>query len=490
MRVMERITRILLVLAALTVVHALAHGQTAACAPNTAPLSNAEMTLDAGHPEQAEKMYQAALAANAQDEGAQAGLVRAELHQNKLLEAERDAGVLLTQHPNTSLAETTMAMVARRMGDLPGTYAHATKALALDPCNGQAHFVIGELLRLDERYVSAAQQMQLAQSLAPNDVVIQEEWKRGAAPPSPACIPVSVPPPGKLPLPQVYEEPTRGGAARAGLMPFNSVQTNGPQDKSYPVRGWGLDVVFGGKRERLIVSTATSGIILKQSTAERLGLKIVDDGKTTRAAHVDELHFGDFEFHDCTVRVVDDSRMQRALEGEIGLAMLGEDLVTLDFAGRELRYAMLPPVPGAAALHDRTVPPEMKDWTRTYRDGDLWLVPTKIDNDPARLFVFDIAEAETWVSTDAIRPLTGISDVDLVHYVDKNGNWSHPLKGDHVVLHFAGVQQDAIQILTRSFDNSSSRLRLEIDGVIGMQSIANTTLQLDYRDRLLKIARH
>ena len=113
----------------------------------------------------------------------------------------------------------------------------------------------------------------------------------------------------------------------------------------------------------------------------------------------DSIKIGDLEFQGCYVDVVD---RKSALEddGLIGADVFEDFLVDLDFPDAKFKLSPLPPIPDQprkrlslqseassdAHLHDRYVPPEMKNYSQVFRIGHALLIPTSVNETPYRFF--------------------------------------------------------------------------------------------------------
>ena len=150
-------------------------------------------------------------------------------------------------------------------------------------------------------------------------------------------------------------------AAEVPLRPFVSGATR--------MRTFGLEVVVNGKPARLVLDTGAAGIVLTHPAAERVGLARVtdatvrgigDNAKPTGGyrAIAGRLQIGDVEYRDAVISVADRS-LVGIEDGLIGSNVLGEFLITLDFAGGKMRLDPLPDYRPGEEFADRTVSPQM-----------------------------------------------------------------------------------------------------------------------------------
>jgi hypothetical protein len=432
--------------------------QKVACVPDTTPLSNG----DAEHVE--------------------LGSVRSLLHDGKVADAETMATAFSASHPNSSFAETMMTTVLIREGDVPGAYAHGMKAVSLNPCNGYAHAALAKVLAVSAMDFSAEQQLEAAHQLLPQDNSINISLDRLKSKTISSCKVVNAPSQGKLPL-----EPIRQPYGRDAVG-LGATEIQGqPYEPDYPIYDFGLDVLLNGKRRRLLVSTATTGLTLSQAAAAQFDAA-GGQNNTVNTVQISDVRVGDFAFKDCTVKVLPTADLPRDIEGKIGLELLGNYAFSLNFAVRELHYKALSPLPEDVAFHDRYVPAEMKDWSKLYRAGTQWLLPTSIDNGPTKLFALATENPFTTVDAGAASAVTKVEPLGTRYYVDKQGNRHPVMDASVMVLNFAGVRQDARLTHASDLGAQSTYAGIAISGELGLQSYVNQTLSLDLRDGLMKIS--
>ena len=179
------------------------------------------------------------------------------------------------------------------------------------------------------------------------------------------------------------------------------------------MRTFGLEVMVNGKPARLVLDTGAAGIVMSHPAAERVGLSRVadatvrgigDNAKMTGGyrAIAERFRVGDVEYRDAAISVADQNFVGIE-DGLIGSNVLGEFLITLDFAGGKLRLDPLPGYHPGEEFQDRTVTPQMESATRVFRFGHLLLVPTRVGNASNRLFVLDTGAASTLISYELAR---------------------------------------------------------------------------------------
>ena len=174
---------------------------------------------------------------------------------------------------------------------------------------------------------------------------------------------------------------------------------------SQHVRKYALAVKVNGVSSRLMLDTGAGGIVMNRKIAEKAGIKsIVEDkiggiGDKGEAAaylgHADQIQIGELEFQNCFVQVVS-GRSVIGDDGLIGANVFSHFLVDVDMPDEKFKLSELPPIPnestgeislesrgtGKRPLHDRYVPPEMKDYTKIFLIGHALLIPTSVNSFP------------------------------------------------------------------------------------------------------------
>jgi tetratricopeptide (TPR) repeat protein len=265
------------------------------------------------------------------------------------------------------------------------------------------------------------------------------------------------------------------------------------------MRTFGLDVLVNGKPARLVLDTGASGIVLSHPAAERVGLARVagatvrgigDNTKLTGGyrAIAERFRIGDVEYRDAVISVADQSFVGIE-DGLIGSNMLGEFLVTLDFAGGKLRLDPLPGYHLGEEFADRTVSPEMENWTRVFRFGHLLLVPARVGKATNRLFVLDTGAANTLISYELAAAVSNVNRDDKTTLRGLNGRVGDVYQTGNLVLEFAGFEQKNLGMTAFDTWELSHRLGTEISGFLGLPVLDLFTLKIDYRDGLVKFER-
>ena len=265
------------------------------------------------------------------------------------------------------------------------------------------------------------------------------------------------------------------------------------------MRTFGLEVLVNGKPARLVLDTGAAGIVLSLPAAQRVGLTRVtdttvrgigDNAKLTGGyrAIAEQFRIGDVEYRDAVISVADQSFVGIE-DGLIGSNVLGEFLITLDFAAGKLR---LDPLPGhhlGEEFADRSVSPQMENWTRVFRFGHLLLVPARVGNLSNRLFVLDTGAAKTLISYELAAAVSNLNRDSKTALQGLNGRVGDVYQTGNLALEFAGFEQKNQGMTAFDTWELSHRLGTEISGFLGLPVLDLFTLTIDYRDGLVKFER-
>jgi tetratricopeptide (TPR) repeat protein len=262
------------------------------------------------------------------------------------------------------------------------------------------------------------------------------------------------------------------------------------------MRTFGLEAMVNGQPVRLVLDTGAAGIVLSHPAAERVGLTRVadmtvrgigDNAKLTAGyrAIAQRFRIGGVEYRDAAISVADQS-FTGIEDGLIGSNVLGEFLITLDFAGGKLRLDPLPGYHPGEPFQDREVSPQMESATRVFRFGHLLLVPVRVGAASNRLFVLDTGSAASLISYQLASAVGNLNRDDKTALRGLNGRVGDVYQTGHVVLEFAGFEQKN-QAMT-AFDTweLSHRLGTEISGFLGLPVLDLFRLTIDYRDGLVR----
>jgi predicted aspartyl protease len=288
------------------------------------------------------------------------------------------------------------------------------------------------------------------------------------------------------------------------------------------IRAFGLDVKLNNQSTRLEIDTGASGLVIGRSVAKRLGLEPfaqteyggIGSGpeRSGYVAYVDTIKIGALEFHDCEVEVLDTKDVV-GVDGLVGMDVFSKLLVTLDYPMRKLDLEPLPPRPqetspakpsldtdeaqntdvktgGALATgvgpQDRYIAPEMKNWTRVYRVGHQLIIPAMLNQSTSKLFILDTGAFSTSISPEAAREITKVHSDDHLVIRGLSGKVEKVYEADNVTFTFANVRQPGRGVVAFDTSNISKHNGINISGFIGITTLGQMTVKIDYRDALVK----
>jgi tetratricopeptide (TPR) repeat protein/predicted aspartyl protease len=487
-------------------------------------------------------LYQAQLVQKPGDPVLTASLAQVFLRQQKIKEAEEIVQKALAQSPKSAVLVTSLGEIQYREGTPWLAGASAAEAMKLDPCYPQAHLLNARLLRLNSYYGSAAKEIAAAHTLDPHNPRVRRSWldtlpvkeriaeleaylstgggddpeatkslhfyldylKQRLIEPHKAC--------------RLVSETETATIAFAPML----------RDANH-IRAFGLDVKFNDHNARLQIDTGASGLVISRSVANRAGLKqfsrmetggIGSEGrKASYTAFADDIKIGSLEFRDCEVDVIDERNVVDS-DGLIGMDVFSRFLITLDYPMRKLVLAPLPkrpedtaplkpaletttgedddnssaptetpasaPRPAPPGPRDRYVAPEMKDWINVYRIGHNLLLPAALNSSKPKMFILDTGAFSTTISPEVAHEVTKVHAADNIKVHGISGQVDKVYTADNITFQFANVSQKVQDVVAFATPSISKGLNMEISGFIGYTALSQMTINIDYRDGLMK----
>jgi predicted aspartyl protease len=301
---------------------------------------------------------------------------------------------------------------------------------------------------------------------------------------------------------------------------------------------WGLIVKFNDKGAKLEVDTGASGLYISRAIAEKAGLKAVASSQVYGigdrgpekgfVAYVDSIRIGNLEFRDCEVEVSDRKSITSS-DGLIGMDIFADFLVSLNYPLHKLNLSPLLPRPDERAApvamrtgasgqdpsegtvaespnpenakageskddshkasmsgpRDRYIAAETRNWTPVFRIGHNLILPTTLNNKITKLFILDTGAGYTGVSTQAAGEVTRVYNSDMI-VTGVSGKVKNVYVAGNIQIQFADKSQEMGDVTVMDFSNLSRGLGMEISGLIGSSALKFLTIQLDYRDGLVK----
>jgi tetratricopeptide (TPR) repeat protein len=447
---------------------------------------------------------------------AHAGLVLSLLHAQQLDEARNAAAKALVAAPSAAVVHAAAGDVAFRDGKFGDSESEYRAAIKLDPNCARGHFGMAKMYEMVSMNKRARDTYIKAHQLDPSDEQITDMWVES------------------LPYAEALEAVKKSGGDHPGdeanriallsaaakkkswvlaseikpaelkLMPYGKELTgvydanrSGPMNIS---KGYGLQIKFNDRASAvLLLDTGAGGITIGRKLAEKAGaVKIAntriggigDKGSVeSYVAWIDKITIGSVEFHDCVVVV--SSKNDIADEaGLVGPDIFAKFLITLDFREQKMLLAPLPKNPNPTddeRFQDRYVAPEMQSFTKFYSFGHDIVVPVMVNDKATGNFIIDTGADLNSLSPEFAAQVTKASaDGDFsMHGV--SGKVEKVLTGKKAVLQFAKMRIESHDLPVFTTTRISNYEGTEIAGFIGIRTLVQMKMTLDYRDGLINL---
>jgi len=298
------------------------------------------------------------------------------------------------------------------------------------------------------------------------------------------------------------------------------------------LRGYAVSVVLNGHKNKLMLDTGASGILVKRSIAEHAGISKISETKVLgignkgrRNAYIgvaDSIKVGELEFQNCPVEVME-SRSVAEEDGLIGADVFEDFLVDIDFPNEKLKLSELPKRPGTpepkltlksededfdeatgagddsksgdtksvaptvptSGPQDRYIAPEMQSYTRVYRFGHDLLIPTSIGKVPYKLFLMDTGAMFNFISPAAAREVTKVhGDSDTI-VKGISGRVDKVFSANKAILQFGNLRQENQDMTAFDTKPISDGVGTEVSGFLGFVLLHFLDIKIDYRDALV-----
>jgi predicted aspartyl protease len=273
------------------------------------------------------------------------------------------------------------------------------------------------------------------------------------------------------------------------------------------IRGYGLKVKFNNATGRLLLDTGASGILVNSKLAQSAGIQRVmeqhvggigDKGKSPGyLGFAQSVQIGDLEFENCYVDVTD-SRKSIGEDGLIGADVFAKFLVDIDFPDHKFKLSPLPKLPDEPAVaagldtdesaayqpRDRYVAPEMQNYSKIYRFGHMLLIPTSVNEHPAKLFLIDTGAFDNTIAPDAAREAVKVHQDSNIRVKGLSGDVKQVFVADDVSLAFAHFRQKK-SLVAFDLTNVSNAAETEVSGTLGFGMLFQLDIKIDYRDGLI-----
>lgn len=324
-------------------------------------LKRAEGEIRKGNFEAAEKLYRTLLAQDQTDKDAQLGLSFVLLKQSRLKESYDLATQVLTAEPTNARAHTLIGTALLRTGEFRTSVEALFTALKLDEREAWAYAGLAEIEYFENRSRNAYDGLRKAISFDPNEPDFYVSLAR-------SCSRLEL----YTEAADAYQRyldvsPKTDVERRArirGLIAFyrflGTTKIHRAAGKETGTIKFELvryrpfvNVMVNGKGPlRFVVDTGASLSVLSEEAANKLGLKAVARGGSARAVGgngsfpivyglLDSMTLGDVRIESVpiyirTVHHTPDTPLNARADGYIGLSMLANYLITLDYQKREM----------------------------------------------------------------------------------------------------------------------------------------------------------
>ena len=480
-----------------TSVYAQANSCTAVAAHDPTP---AEEAYAHGKYDIAESLYMQALLQKPQDVVLASALVRTLLHQDKVSDALAQTNKALAIDPNSAAALTALAEVQFRKGQPWLALQTLNEAIERDDCYARAHLIRSGIFRIDSMYASERREIQTAYDIDPTDPDIKHAWLHIVSPARDIQGTEDA-----LSTMSNVDADLREKAMASVHALTGQLTENSKTCKSSPitaavtlplmptfqearhVSGYQMDVQLPQKKVKLIVDTAASGLYISRVLADESGFQHAA-GEPENTVHVDSLHIGPLEFHDCMVGVSDTPFPDKG-DGFIGTDIFASYLVTLDYPEGKLELAPLPPLPDPredALPVDRHISPGMQGYAPVYHRQQFLMVPVMLNKREQRLFVLDSGMRMSTMTSN-VAHLISSTKANFTNLAQTVSGGTVRLYRDNFDFQFANVSLDN-QAHILEFDPSAidESAGFEVAGLIGFDMLHTLVIHLDYRDGLVK----
>jgi tetratricopeptide (TPR) repeat protein len=450
---------------------------------------------------------------------AYAGLARVYLKENDPAHAFSVAQKGLALDPDLPAAHTALGEVYFRQGRFPEAEHEFQTSIGKDSRDARALLGMSRIYRATSNYRSAQSAIVDARSADPDDPDVQLAWlstldlhariaairdylaRDGDTGEGAQALreSLTVLQDQELHSSRVCRLTTPLASTEAKLLPL--------LDDPGHARGYGLKVKFNDVYARLLLDTGVGGIVVNGSLARKAGIQRVSAqqlaGVGDAAAAKGYVGFARFiqvgalQFENCYVDVVE-KKSSLGEEGLIGADVFSHFLVDINFPDRKFTLSELPARPDqppqTAKLEDpstaieppldRFIPPGMESYSKVFRFEHLLLIPTSIDDHPARLFVIDTGAFDNTITPDAAREATKIHGDGEVTVSGLSGKVNKVYETSELTLTFGHLKQKRT-IVAFDLSNLSNSAGTEISGALGFGMLGMLDIKIDYRDGLV-----
>lgn len=477
----------------------------AAATVTTDALSSAKALLGKGKFAEAAAAFKALVGKDPKSAEAQAGLIWSLERGEQFDDAMAVANAAVAALPSSALVHASYGDLYYRKGNLAQAEAEYRNALKLDASSARGWWGIARIYRVVSMNKHARDAFAKAHELDPADLQLTRSWQ--------STLPVSQRLAGlkKNILKSHAGDNTYESiisALDAGKVCTLSMEIKKTEVNLSPIfsdgthmSGFGLEVKLNDSRSFVPkLDTGASGLTIGRKIAERAGvIKLTDsefggigDSGPVQGyiGWVEKIRIGDVEFHNCLVEVSSRTDINDE-SGLLGADVFSKFLITVDFKERKFQLAPLPKNPNDPSnedeAQDRYIAPEMQSFTKIFRFGKDLVVPVVVSDKVMGLFIMDTGAFANNITPQMGQEVTKVSYNDRVRVHGVSGYVKDVEKGDKVILQFGGLRVRSDDIVAIDMSSISRYDGAEIAGLIGIRTLVQMKLTIDYRDGLVNL---
>ena len=485
------------------------------------PLGAATELLRIGKLEEAESAYRAILVNDPKSAAGYVGLFRVLLREKRLTEAASAVAKAEELAPDLSSVRTAQSELLFRQGRIAEAHAILTPLVKAGTGEARAYLGLGKIYWASSYYQHAKLMFDKAHERDPSDPDIRKFWlftltrkerieelKSYLADASGEDEDEREHLASSLVEMREDEKETSRGCRLVSTVAETVIPMERMLYGATRVKGYGLKVQLNDAKARLLIDTGSTGILVNRKLGEKAGIEsmvktdvhgIGDKGTVSSFVGVAKsIKIGDLEFQGCHVEVMDRNSVADE-DGLIGGDVFSHFLVNINFPDSKLELTALPPLPPPSAaekaltekypkiarFRDGFVPPELKNFTAVYRFGHQLLIPTRINDLPAKLFLIDTGAFTDTISPDAAREVTKVRSNSDYKVKGLNGLVNNVFTADNLTLTFSHYRQPARDVVAFDTSRMSNATGTEVSGTLGFSMLYQLQLKIDYRDGLV-----
>jgi hypothetical protein len=143
----------------------------------------------------------------------------------------------------------------------------------------------------------------------------------------------------------------------------------------------------------------------------------------------------------------------------------------------------------APAIHyvDRYIGPEMQLWSPFARVGHQIFINGELKDKKPRLFLLDSGSSVSILSIPAAESAGSVHSDTQDSLTGLSGRVANLYTEGGVDLDFARLRAPLKDVLVINMDGLSTEAGVEVSGIIGLQTLRYLTIDIDYRDGLIRV---